>query len=148
MVVYHNLDDRDIVAGRCSDLIHVHAEAAVSGNVEHRGIRISHIAAGHLRSDGSTEAVAHGAKTAGSEKGSRLSVFVVLGSPHLVLANLGTDDSIAFGQLINRLHDKRAGKLGLIVAERVHVFHPLYVLDPLLMVHRVQTGIQLAQDNL
>ena len=65
-----------------------------------------------------------------------------------MLANLGTDDSIAFGQLINGLHDERTGKLVLIVTQRIHVFHPLYVLDPLLMVHRIQTGIQLTQDNL
>ena len=148
MVVYHNLDDRDIVAGSGGDLIHVHAEAAVSGNIEYRSIRMSHIAAGHLCSEGSTQAIAHGAKSAGSKKGSRLSVFVVLCSPHLVLANLSTNNGVALSQLINSFHDERAGKLGLIVAQRIHVLHALYMLDPFLMIHRIQTGIELAQNNL
>ena len=109
---------------------------------------MSHIAAGHLGSDGSAKAVAHGAKSAGGEKGSRLSVFVVLGSPHLVLANLSTDNCVAFRQLINGLHDKRTSKLGLGIAERIHILHHLDVLEPVLMVHRVQTGIEFSQNHL
>ena len=57
MVVQHQLDHRDIVAGRCGDLIHVHTEAAVAGHIDHQLIRTS-----QLRAKAGAKAVPHGSQ--------------------------------------------------------------------------------------
>ena len=67
-------------ASICSDLVHIHAEAAITCNVDN-----SLILAAHFSTNRSAQTISHGSQSTGSKKGSRLTVFVILGRPHLVL---------------------------------------------------------------
>ena len=136
MVVKYNLDNRNVVAGCRRNLVHVHTETAVSGNIDNRLILTA-----HLRTNRCTQTVAHGAQTAGGQKLSRTFVFIILCRPHLMLSDIGTDDRIAAGYLVDLFHDIRTGQNFLVVAERVHIFQTLNVAQPLVMVHRIQTRV-------
>ena len=143
MVIHDNLHHRDIIPGCRGNLVHVHAEAAVACNIDNRLIPASHLCA-----YSGTQAVPHGSQSSRSEKGAGLAVLVVLGRPHLVLSHLSDNDSVPACDLVDGLDDERTCQQVLIIAQRVHILHTLYVGYPLVVVHRVQPGIQLAQDDL
>ena len=136
MVVDDQFDHRDIVTGSCSNLVHVHTEAAVTCNVDDRLILAAHFSANR-----SAQAVSHGSQSAGSKESSRLTVFIILGSPHLVLSNLGYDHSVPAGHFIYSLDNERTGQYVLVIAQRIHIFHTLNMSDPFVMVDRIQMGI-------
>ena len=58
-----------------------------------------------------------------------------------MLSDIGTDERIAAGYLVDLFHDIRTGQNFLVVAERVHIFQALNVAQPLVMVHRIQTCV-------
>ncbi len=69
-----------------------HLEAAVAGDDPDFLFR-----AGDLGADGGGQGESHGAESAGGDEGARRLVLVVLGLPHLVLADVGDDDGFAVG---------------------------------------------------
>ena len=60
MVIDDNLNDRDVVSGCGCNLIHVHTETSVSGDIQYHFIRSA-----HFGSDCSSDTITHGAKSAG-----------------------------------------------------------------------------------
>ncbi len=66
-----------------------HLEAAVAGDDPDIFLR-----AGDLCADGGRQREAHGAETARGDERARSVVLVVLGLPHLVLADVGDDDGV------------------------------------------------------
>ena len=143
MVVYDHFHHRNVVPGGCCDLVHIHAETAVTRNVDDRLVP-----APHLGSDGGAQAISHGPQAAGGEKGPWLAVVVILGRPHLVLSHLGDDHGISLGHLVDGLHNKGTGERVLVIAQGVHILHAFNMGDPLVMVNGIQPGVQLAQDHL
>src|SRR5512138_1544180 len=81
-VVQDNNLDRYFVCSYGAELLDIHLDAAVTGNIEDRNIR-----AGVLRSHCGREAVTHGSETSGGDPGARVVETEVLGGPHLVLAH-------------------------------------------------------------
>ncbi len=57
------------------------------------------------RTHGIGQADPHGAETAGVEPATRLVELVILRRPHLMLTDVGSDDRVAAGHLIQFLHD-------------------------------------------
>ena len=94
------------------------------------------------------QAVAHGPQAAGGQKGSGFAVIVILSRPHLVLAHLGDDDGVLVRHLVDGLNNVGAGQKPLVIAQGIHILHTLDVGDPLVVVHRVQAGVELAQNHL
>ena len=134
MVVDDNLDDRNVVPGSGGDLVHIHTEAAVSGDVDDGLLR-----AAHFGSDGCAQAVTHGAQAPGSQKLMGLFVFIILSRPHLMLTNLGDDQSISLGDPVELFHHIGAGEtcriLTVIImvaaAAGIYFYTPRYVLPSL-----------------
>ena len=89
-VVQDRDDDRQAVLHRHDELLDVHLDRAVAGDVDDPLVRPR-----QLRADGRGEAVAHGAQPAGRDEGPGLGVLVELGRPHLVLPHLGADDGVS-----------------------------------------------------
>ena len=137
MIIKYNLDNRDIISGCCGDLIHIHAEASVSANIHH-----CLIFAAHLGSDTGSQTVAHSSQTARGQKSSWLFIFIILSRPHLVLPHICGNNGLPVCQLIDFLHDIRAGQLLLVIAQRIHIAHSVDMGNPLLMVHRIQPCIE------
>ena len=67
----------------------------------------------------------------------RIFVFIILCGPHLMLANLGNDDGIALGYIVNALDDGRSGQNLFVVLKRIHILHALDMSYPLIMVLRI-----------
>ena len=103
MVIHNQFDQRKSFAGHRRELIHIHAETAVSRDIHDHALRH-----GALCADGRTEAEAHGSEAAACQKGSRIPVTVVLCRPHLVLTDLGHDDRIVRREPIELPDDARA----------------------------------------
>ena len=100
MVVQDRHDDGQVVLYCGGQLLHVHLEAAVAGDVDNGAVR-----AGDLGANGGGKAVAHGAEAARGDEVAGLHEVVKLRGPHLVLAHLSGDDGVARRDLINLLAD-------------------------------------------
>ena len=68
IIFKQNRDDRQFVRRYRRHFIAVHAETSVAGDMNHPGVRIS-----HLRADSRSQAESHGTQTAGSDIGARAS---------------------------------------------------------------------------
>ena len=110
MVVDNNLDDRNVVSGKCCQLIHVHTETAVTCDVDDRFVRASHFCA-----HGCSKTESHRSKTAGGQKRSRARITVILRRPHLMLSDIGRDDGFPVRRLVDLLNHERSGKAFFIL---------------------------------
>jgi len=95
-----DLDRQPLLAGG-GQLLDVHLDGAVAGDIDDHLVRRRHLGA-----DGRGKAVAHDAQAAGGHEMTRLVEMIELGRPHLVLADLGGDDGVAAGQLMQLLDDE------------------------------------------
>ena len=105
VVVDNNLDDRNVVSGKCCQLIHVHTETAVTCDVDDRFVRASHFCA-----HGCSKTESHRSKTAGGQKRSRARITVILRRPHLMLSDIRCDNCLSVRCLIDLLDHIRSGK--------------------------------------
>ena len=134
-VVEYDVDNRQIVILLGCQLIAVHAEAAVAGDVQDDLVRM-----GHLRANRSAQAEAHRAKAAGGEQLTRIIEVEMLNRPHLVLSDVGRDDGIlrrelseggkhlTGGQMVNRsvvLRFSLEGEDILLPLVVLHAWHTL-----------------------
>ena len=89
MVVEDEGDDGGFVELLGRQLIAVHPEAAVPGDMDHGLIRVA-----QLGPDGRPQAEAHGAKAPGGEQLARVVKMEMLDGPHLMLAHVGGHDGV------------------------------------------------------
>ena len=137
MVIDNDLDQRHVVSGCCSDLIHIHTETSVTGHIDYDLIRAAEFGA-----DGSAETVTHGSQTAGSQQCTRLRIFVILGSPHLMLSYIGNHDGVTFGHAIQLFDNIGTCQNILIVFHRIFLFTIFYPFYPFFMLKLRHAAIQ------
>src|SRR3989454_7725317 len=84
------------------------------------------------------KAEAHGAESTGGDERARLAALVPLGHPHLVLADVGDDDSPPTGQTVEQIADvlMADAAIALPVAERITLPPLLNLLPPCLNLRR------------
>lgn len=128
MVIDDNLDDRNVISRSRSDLIHIHTETAVTGDIDHRFIR-----AANLCSDCSSKTISHRTKTAGGQKLMGLLIFIILGSPHLMLSDFCDDQGISFCDPVKLFHHIGCSQTCRIVFQRELILIALDVFYPFLM---------------
>ena len=136
-VVEHHLNDADIVPACGRQLIHVHPETAVPGNVHDNLVRQR-----RLHADGCSQAVAHRAEAAGSKQLPGLLIAIILCRPHLVLSHFRDDLCISLRQPVDLLHDEGAGQPSFIIPERIQPCQLHALLYPLLMILRADQRIE------
>ena len=85
---------------RGGKFLDIHLDGTVTGDVDYMFVR-----KGHLCADGCRQTESHGAESSGGDESPRQIEFVELGSPHLILADLGGDDGISSGQFIQFFDD-------------------------------------------
>ncbi len=96
-VVENHDFDGEIAAHGGRKLLHHHLNAAVARDVNHEFVGLS-----SLRADGRRKTEAHHAQPAGRNETARVAIQAIQRRPHLVLADFGGDNRLAFGQLGNR----------------------------------------------
>ncbi len=99
-VVHADDLDGELMVGDGGEFRDRHLEAAVAGDGEDKLFR-----AGHLSADGGGKAEAHGAEAAGVDPEAGVIVADELGGPHLVLADVGSDDGFAVGDTVDLGHE-------------------------------------------
>src|SRR3954467_90925 len=103
-VVHDEHLDGDALLGARRELLHVHLHRAVAGDADDGRVR-----AAHLRTHRGRQAEAHRPQATRGDPPARPLEVEVLGRPHLVLADVGRDDGVAAGGLVERLdHPLRA----------------------------------------
>ena len=127
-VLVVQVDDLDrqavLLAGR--ELLQAHLDRRLAGDAGHRRARI-----GHLHAHRRRQAEAHGAEAAGVDPAPRLVELVELRRPHLVLADVGGDERLALGDLVQLLqHELRLDDLRLAVVLQAVLRAPLLDLLP------------------
>ena len=150
MVVEHHDLDRQLVDGGGGQFEKGHLEAAVAGDRNDGLLRV-----GELGTDRGREAEAHGAGTAGGQPMEGLVVLVELRGPHLVLADVGGDDRLAFGQFVELVdHLLHAEAALLLVSERELLLVAVELGQPLggferadLLVDLGKRGLGVADDH-
>ena len=99
------------------EFLHGHDQRAVAGQADDVLVGLC-----DLRAERGRQPEAHRAEPAGVDPLARAREAVVLGCPHLVLADVGRDDRLAVGGLVHRLDHVLRLDLGVdrvLVAERV-----------------------------
>ena len=142
MVVDNHFNDRNLISGSCCQLIHVHSETTVSGNIDHYSVRTA-----ELGTKCCPKAIAHGSETAGRNKLSWFLIFIKLCSPHLVLPNFCANDRITVCCLINTLDNPRSCQYLVIVSHRITRLHLTNMTHPRLMILLRQFLIQSLKNN-
>src|SRR5437879_5642081 len=90
----------DLFNVRRRQFLHVHQERAVTVNVNNLLVR-----SGNLRAERRRITIAHRPQSGAGEELARMLVLVILPGPHLMLADPGSDDRLALGQLVKHLDD-------------------------------------------
>ena len=124
--------------GARRELLRVHLDRAVAADADDRLVR-----AADLRAHRGGQSEAHRAETAGVDPPARRREVVVLRRPHLVLADVGDDDRVAAGGLVQRLDHVLGldlGIVGVLVAQRMALLPDPDPRPPLFQPGRV--GIQ------
>src|SRR5690606_34655472 len=88
--------NRYLFSNSSGQLLNVHLNATITGNVEDRLIRSSHFSSNCCR-----KTITHCAQSTRRKELPGILKLVVLGSPHLILSNLSHHYSIAFSYLID-----------------------------------------------
>ena len=125
MIIKDHLDDRDLVARCRRKLIHIHAETAVSRDIEYVLIRHT-----DLRPDTGAKPVSHRPHAAGRQKRPRVPIGKILRRPHLMLPDVGGNNGVTARQLVNPLNDIRAGQHIVAVAHRHCCLSGQHFIDP------------------
>ena len=136
-VVNNDLDQGQMLPHSRRDLIHVHAEAAVAGNVDYLLVR-----AADLRSDSRSQTITHSSQSAGSQKLARAMKAVILGRPHLVLSHFRHNNSVSLRLLTDLLDQIGAGEPGLVIGQRKALFGLFHFPLPVRVLTRLQEAIQ------
>ena len=125
VVQVHNLDRQVILlAGR--QLLNAHLDRRFAGHTNNRRARIDQLDAHRRR-----EPEAHRAQPAGIDPPPRLVELVVLRRPHLMLADVGSDERVATGQLIELLdHELRLDQCAFLVVLQAILTLPFLDLTP------------------
>ena len=121
--------------GAGGELLGVHLDRAVARHADDRLVR-----AADLGPHGGGQAEAHRAQATGVDPAPRAGEVEVLRRPHLVLADVGGDDRVAAGRLVEGLdHVLRLdlGVGGVLVAERVALLPDPNARPPLLQPRRL-----------
>ena len=113
VVVHDEHLDRDPLLRARRELLHVHLDRAVAGDADDRLVRTA-----DLRAHRGRQPEAHRAETAGVDPPARRREVVVLRRPHLVLADVGDDDRVAAGRLVQRLDHVLGLDLGIARSPR------------------------------
>ena len=66
----------------------------------------------------------------------------------MMLSYFCNNHRVPLGHIINCFHNIGSGQHALVIPQRIHILHPLYMIYPLIMVNRVQTGIDSAKHHL
>lgn len=126
MVVEHHDLDRQLVKGGGGEFEESHLETAVATDRDD-GL----IGAGKGGANGGGEAEAHGAGPSGGKPFPWGIGLIELGGPHLVLADVGGDDRIAAGDLVEFVDDLLHSQAALLaVGERVFLFPAIDFFKP------------------
>ena len=104
MIVNDNLNHRNVVSACGSQLIHIHTETAVTRNVDTNFVGLS-----DLRSDAGTQALTHGAESAGGQECTGFCIGIILSRPHLVLSHIRGNDGVTLCHAAQLLHHIRTG---------------------------------------
>ena len=125
VVQVHDLDRQVVLlAGR--QLLDAHLDRRFAGDAGDRRAGIDELHAHRRR-----QAEAHRAEAAGVDPAARLVELVVLRGPHLVLADVGRDERVALGDLVELLdHELRLDELALAVVLEAILALPLLDLRP------------------
>lgn len=91
LVVQDNDLDTDVELSSGGELGEGHVEGSITVDIDDKGVRL-----GNLGADGSGKAEAHGSQTTRGDHGTGLPPSEVLGSPHLMLADTGSDVGVVF----------------------------------------------------
>src|SRR6267378_3807594 len=127
-VLVVQVDDLDrkpvLLAGR--ELLDAHLDARLAGDASDRRARVR-----ELNAHGRRQAESHGAQAPGIDPAPRLVEFVELCRPHLVLTDIGGDECIALGDLVESLqHDLRLDDLAFLVVFQAVLGFPQADLGP------------------
>ena len=135
------VEDEDLhrqpVLRRGGQLLDVHLDRRLAGDVDHQGVRVA-----ELRTDRGGQAVPHRAETTAGQPLVRLLKPEMLRGPHLVLADFGRDDWVARVRRVEQRPDRALRHdLVRIVLGKIETLHRTPACDPTLPVGRVGLGM-------
>src|SRR6266699_3962237 len=107
-VVHDGYFDGDAILLQGSQFLDVHLDAAITGNDPDGSPGQA-----HLDTHGSRQGETHRAQAAGGDVAIAARPEIVAGRPHLVLSNIGDDDSLATGFCADGVQD--AGGVGILL---------------------------------
>ena len=106
--------------------MNAHLDRRLTGHADDRRSRIDELDAHRCR-----QAESHRAETTRIDPAPRLVELVILRDPHLVLADVGRDEGVALGQLVELLHDVlRLDQLALAIVLETILALPFLDLRP------------------
>ncbi len=112
--------------GDCTELLDIHLDASITGNIENRKVRSCKV-----RPHCSRETIPHRAKPAAGYPGPWMFEAIVLGCPHLVLPDFRDNDRITSQELAHLPNHKLRVKPAILrTFERVVLFPVFDLLEP------------------
>ena len=100
-IVKYTEDQRKFFQHCCCKFLNIHLHTAITGNCNHRTVRIA-----NLRSDCSRKSISHGSKSTGHIKSGLFIHFQILGCEHLMLSYICHNNLvILFKHFIDRLQN-------------------------------------------
>ena len=132
VIVNNDLNKRQVISCCRSNFVHVHTEASVACDIDYHFVRTTEFC-----TDCCSKTITHGSQSAGSDQSTRFFVFVILGSPHLVLSHIGNDDRITFCHTIQFFDDIRSGQTFLVIFQRIFCFHIFHFFHPGIVILRM-----------
>ena len=110
----------------CGHFLDIHLDAGVSGDIHHCFIR-----KGNLGTDGSRKPETHRSQASGCDKMVGPVKLIILGRPHLVLADLGCDNGLSLGQFVKFFDYKLwFDHFFLVIGQRIGAFPLLDLIKP------------------
>ncbi len=126
VVVQNNNLDRQLMDRSCRQLKQRHLKTAVSTETDNQIVGTP-----KLRADGSGQTETHRARSAGAEEVIRVVRLIELSSPHLMLSDIGDNNSFAFGEFIKLVDDMLHFQVALpFEFEREFLFPAVELFEP------------------